>query len=155
MSVSKNKRIRYCIILCIWGLSCWQMTAANPLSFDAWKIQQEQHDVRLKPLYAKQPLSIQTITRSHTVLPLVKTHAEPNVIQPEQVIGQRIKVNINRASATELSAKLEKIGAKKALAIVAYRNTHGPFKQISELQNVKGVGAKIYEVNRQRLTLSD
>lgn len=49
------------------------------------------------------------------------------------------QVNINTASVEELQT-LQGIGAKKAADIVAYREAHGAFKSIAELENVKGIG---------------
>jgi competence protein ComEA len=51
-------------------------------------------------------------------------------------------VNINTASAAELM-ELPGIGAKKAQAILEYRKTHGPFKQVEDLDQVKGIGSKM------------
>ncbi len=47
------------------------------------------------------------------------------------------QVNINTASATELSA-LKGIGEKKAAAIIKYRKANGKFKSVEELVNVPG-----------------
>ncbi len=52
-----------------------------------------------------------------------------------------IRVNINSATVAELQ-QLKGIGAKTAQAIVQYRNTHGAFKSVQDLQRVKGVGKK-------------
>ena len=43
--------------------------------------------------------------------------------------------------------------ATKAAAIVAYRETNGPFRSIDELANVKGIGTKTVEKNRTNLKL--
>ncbi|MFT6270741.1 MAG: competence protein ComEA [Alphaproteobacteria bacterium] len=51
-------------------------------------------------------------------------------------------IDINKASAQELSA-LPGIGAKKALAIVEYRELNGKFVSVEELVNVKGIGPKM------------
>ena len=50
-------------------------------------------------------------------------------------------VDINHASAEEI-ATLPYIGLVKAKAIVNYRMEHGYFKNISELEKVKGIGDK-------------
>ena len=63
------------------------------------------------------------------------TYAQQAGVQAEQAS----MVSINRASEAEL-AKLPGIGPKKAAAIIAYRNEHGEFKSLDDLQNVKGVG---------------
>jgi len=53
-------------------------------------------------------------------------------------------VNINTASASELQ-KVHGIGEKTAELIVAYRNDHGPFKSVDDLEHVKGIGKKPLE----------
>ncbi|MFL0799750.1 MAG: helix-hairpin-helix domain-containing protein [Agarilytica sp.] len=62
------------------------------------------------------------------------------------------KVNINRAGIPELT-QLTGIGERKAIAIVKYRNTHGKFKKVEQLSQVKGIGEKIIDKNRKRIVL--
>lgn len=59
------------------------------------------------------------------------------------------KLDINRASAAEIAAAMNGIGLAKAEAIVTYRTQHGPFKSIDQLAEVKGVGLKTVEKNRE------
>ena len=64
-------------------------------------------------------------------------------------------VNINTATAKELEA-LPGIGAKKAQAIVEYREEHGgSFKSVDELKEVKGIGPKLLEKMRPEITVSN
>ena len=61
------------------------------------------------------------------------------------------KVNINTADAAAIERVLVNIGASKAEAIVAYRKANGAFKSADELVNVKGVGLRTVERNRDRI----
>ena len=53
-------------------------------------------------------------------------------------------VNVNRAGAEELE-ELPGIGPVKAQAIVDYRNAHGDFANVEELDEVEGIGEKTLE----------
>jgi len=61
-------------------------------------------------------------------------------------------VDLNTASAAELTA-LPGIGPAKAEAIVEYRET-APFKSADELVQVKGIGAKLYEQLKGKVTVA-
>lgn len=63
-------------------------------------------------------------------------------------------VNINTADAQTIASSLHGIGAKRAEAIVAYRNQNGPFKSVDDLSKIRGVSKKIIDENRERITLS-
>ena len=54
------------------------------------------------------------------------------------------KININTASASELS-ELPGIGYVLATRIVNYREEHGPYKTISDITSVEGIGNKRFE----------
>ena len=62
------------------------------------------------------------------------------------------KININTASVEELT-ELQKVGPTTAERIVAYREANGPFRTVDDLVNVKGVGDKILELNKDRITV--
>jgi competence protein ComEA len=62
------------------------------------------------------------------------------------------KIRLNSASAEQLQ-QLSGIGEKKAEAILQYRQQHGKFKTIEELQNIKGIGPKLLQKNKDRLAL--
>jgi competence protein ComEA len=62
-------------------------------------------------------------------------------------------VNINVASANELASLLNGVGARKAEAIVRYREQFGPFESVDELSEVAGIGASTVERNRAVIRL--
>lgn len=68
-------------------------------------------------------------------------------------MAQTETVNINTATAEQLSGMLTGIGEKRAAAIVAYREANGPFSSLEQLLDVKGVGEKVMEQNRDKMTL--
>lgn len=61
--------------------------------------------------------------------------------QPAPVTG---KININTASVAELMT-LPGIGEVYAKRIVEYRTLKGPFKTISDITKVEGIGTKRFE----------
>ena len=82
--------------------------------------------------------------------PTVEASPVPDITgQPKTTAG---KVNINKAGLEELMS-LPYIGEVKARAILDYRNTHGPFKSIDELENIKGIGPKTLEKLRPLVTV--
>ena len=57
-------------------------------------------------------------------------------------LQKRQVVVVNRSNAEAL-ASLKGLGIKRAQAVVDYRNEHGPFKKLTDLVNVKGIGSKL------------
>ncbi len=64
------------------------------------------------------------------------------------------KVDINTANAQTLARVLKGIGPKKAAAIVEFRKKNGPFKAISDLDKVRGIGKKTIEKNKGKIIVS-
>jgi len=62
------------------------------------------------------------------------------------------KININTASSSQLDT-LPGIGPTYAQRIIDYRQTHGGFKSIDEIKNVKGIGDKTFEKFRDMITI--
>jgi competence protein ComEA len=67
----------------------------------------------------------------------------------EQVSG---KVNINKATPEQLM-ELKGIGESYAKRIVEYREKNGPFKKIEDIMMVQGIGTKIFESIKDKITL--
>src|SRR5690554_7335618 len=64
------------------------------------------------------------------------------------------KVNINTADAATLERVLVNVGASKAEAIVAHRKSNGPFRSAEQLAEVKGIGLRTVELNRDRIVVN-
>ena len=62
-------------------------------------------------------------------------------------------VDINTASVEEL-ASLKRVGKSYAERIVAYREENGPFKSPEEIMNVKGIGQRTFEQNKDVIVVS-
>ena len=68
------------------------------------------------------------------------------------VVPRPGKININTASAEEL-IDLPGIGEVLAGRIIAYREKHGPFKKISDIDKVSGIGPAKYEAIKDLITV--
>ena len=62
-------------------------------------------------------------------------------------------VDINSADADTLASGLNGIGDAKARAIVAYRDEHGAFRSADELVQVKGIGQRLVDLNREVISI--
>lgn len=79
--------------------------------------------------------------------------ADPATQSPKtQVVQQQALININTADVATLM-QLKGIGAKKAEAIIAWRNTNGKFKTLEQLMDVKGIGEAILSSNRDKISI--
>ena len=62
-------------------------------------------------------------------------------------------VNVNTASAEEIAENLNGVGLSKAALIVEYREANGPFAHADELINVKGIGVRTVDKNKDMILL--
>jgi competence protein ComEA len=108
-------------------------------SYDKWKMQQQARDQQL----AKQPNNNYYLSRP-------TQQAGSRQVAAKTVQGD--KISLNQANVQQLQS-LNGVGEKKALAIVEYREKNGGFKTVDELMNVKGIGPKLVEKNKERLIL--
>jgi competence protein ComEA len=94
-----------------------------------------------------------SISVATTAAPSVKPEASAPVVSQMTKVEQSTKVNLNAADAETLRRDLFGIGAAKAKAIIAYRESNGPFTAVDELLEVKGIGKALLEKNRDRLII--
>lgn len=86
----------------------------------------------------------------------IRSDVEPDLLLPRQVSpsSERLRVNLNLATAERL-ASLPGIGPVLAEAIVRFRETHGPFKRLRDLQDVPGIGRRRMQGVLPHLTLGE
>ena len=74
--------------------------------------------------------------------------------QWDALLQQARRVRLNAATAEELE-RLPDIGPATARRIVDYRQAHGPFRRVEELEAVAGIGPKTIGTIRGYLTVED
>ncbi|MBW1954282.1 MAG: helix-hairpin-helix domain-containing protein [Deltaproteobacteria bacterium] len=91
---------------------------------------------------------------SRVLCVLLATVFAITVLMPASVLATDTeKVNINTASKEQLTT-LKGIGPAIADRIIEHRNKTGPFEKPEDLQLVKGVGEKIYEINKDKIIVA-
>ncbi|MEO8294159.1 MAG: ComEA family DNA-binding protein [Gemmatimonadota bacterium] len=65
-------------------------------------------------------------------------------------LGGAPRLNLNTATAREIEA-LPQIGPSRSLAIVAWRERHGSFKDVDDLVSVPGVSRRMVDAIRDRI----
>ena len=90
--------------------------------------------------------------------PGIAPPTEPFVLSDVRVIAPILrdasKVNLNVADAEELAA-LPGVGEVLAARIVAYREQHGPFARIEDLDAVSGIGPSLVARIRDLATVGE
>ena len=66
---------------------------------------------------------------------------ELHVENARETIGLPARIDVNTARDYELCL-LSGIGEKTARAIIDYRDEHGPFERLEDLERVRGIGPK-------------
>ena len=95
-----------------------------------------------------------TLSVTTTAAPSIKPEAPTPIAAQMAKTEHSAKVNLNAADAETLRRDLFGIGAAKAKAIIAYRESNGPFTAVDELLEVKGIGKALLEKNRDRLVIN-
>ncbi len=89
-----------------------------------------------------------------TAIPGGAAAAPAAVAAPQSLLSRKLRLvsrlNLNTATAEELAA-LDRIGPALAGRIIRYREEHGPFRTIDQLQEVKGIGPKTFARIRERI----
>ncbi len=104
-------------------------------------------------LFEAATLEMKERARIQDSLNAVEAHAASvDSVTIKDVLFAGGNININTASQEELE-RLPRIGPAMAQRILTYRQTHGPFKNVDDLTNVKGIGPKTLDRLRDKVTL--
>ncbi|MFW5926602.1 MAG: ComEA family DNA-binding protein [Wenzhouxiangella sp.] len=69
--------------------------------------------------------------------------------------AEETPIDVNTATVEQLADALYGVGMAKARAIVEYREQHGDFEHADELVNVRGIGLRTLDRNRDRIDLDE
>jgi len=83
-----------------------------------------------------------------------KARAAFHSLDPPKMKVLSIPINVNTAKAEELDI-LPGVGPKMAQAIVDFREAHGKFSTLEDLQKIKGFGPRKFAAIRPHITLTD
>lgn len=83
-----------------------------------------------------------------------KGKADLHPLDPSKMKVLSIPININTAGAEELEI-LPGVGPRMAQAIIDFREAHGKFSSLEDLQKVKGIGPRKFAAIRPHITLTD
>ncbi|WP_113905791.1 ComEA family DNA-binding protein [Aliidiomarina celeris] len=78
---------------------------------------------------------------------------EVQVMNNQANVAEQETVNINQASAEELAKVLKGVGVSRARAIIELRERLGGFTDIDQLLEVRGLGIRILNQNRDKIVL--
>lgn len=84
----------------------------------------------------------------------LRHHTPEQAVQEMPRSANEVSVNLNDAGVTLLST-LPGIGPPLAEAIVRFREVHGPFRHLSDLERVPGIGPKRLARIRPYLIVGD
>ena len=87
--------------------------------------------------------------------PAVKAEL-PNMPETSSAVTSSFsqKIDLNTANVSELQT-LPGVGVSKAEAIIAYRESVGPFLEIAQITEVKGIGEKMLSKLKNHVVVND
>jgi competence protein ComEA len=141
--------IRILVLANVFIFSMTSLSHAQSTQYDRaylkWKEAQAAQDEKLKRVDSNYYLSRPSVESSASSKQTSAKHSSASM-------SGTAKISINTGNINDLQ-QLNGVGEKKAQAIIEYREKQGKFKSVDELQNVKGIGPKFVEKNRDRLSL--
>lgn len=121
------------------------LTAAFVLFTGGWFLAR-QSEAQPYQVTTAQTISPEQEKEDSSALPPESSEERPDSLLEGEVI------DINTAGLEDLQ-RLPGIGEKRAQAIADYREEHGPFRSVDELDNVDGIGERILSGLRDYVTV--
>ena len=84
----------------------------------------------------------------------IRLQRQPEVSGAGPVTEAQERINLNTADSETLQ-RLPGIGETRAQAILAYREAHGGFRDLSELLEIPGIGPEVLAMLEDRLYLEE
>jgi competence protein ComEA len=97
-------------------------------------------------------LSIMALLTLLIVNPAFAAGEKEGLTKSNEIVASMEMININQADAKALTT-LKGIGKDRALKIIEYREKNGPFEKVEDIMKVKGIGKKIFEQNKNVLSV--
>ena len=97
-------------------------------------------------------LTIMALFTLLIVNPAFAAGEKEGITKSNEIVASMEKIDINKADAKTLTT-LKGIGKDRAVKIIEYREKNGPFEKIEDLMKVKGIGKKIFEQNKNILSV--
>ena len=97
-------------------------------------------------------LSIMALLTLLIVNPAFAAGEKEGVTKSNEIVASMEMININQADAKALTT-LKGIGKDRAVKIIEYREKNGPFEKVEDIMKVKGIGKKIFEQNKNVLSV--
>jgi competence protein ComEA len=97
-------------------------------------------------------LTIMTLLTLLIINPVFAEVDKKETAKSNETVASMEKINLNQADAKTLTT-LKGIGKDRAVKIIEYREQNGPFLTIEDIMKVKGIGKKIFEQNKNVLSV--
>ncbi|MGD8290224.1 MAG: ComEA family DNA-binding protein [Desulfobacterales bacterium] len=107
--------------------------------------------MRIKSIFSL-TLTMMALLTLLLVNPAYSAGEKELIAKSNETVASMEKININQADAKTLTT-LKGIGKDRALKIIEYREQNGPFLTIEDIMKVKGIGKKIFEQNKDVLSV--
>ena len=97
-------------------------------------------------------LTIMALLTLVIINPAFAEGKKDEIAKANETVASMQKININQADAKTLIT-LKGIGKDRALKIIEYRENNGPFQKIEDIMKVKGIGRKVFDQNKDVITV--